>query len=446
MNPSMASASMAPIMRRGPGRRQRPDGGADGQTRVHPRPPGRVLMPGNLGPPPRDYRLMATTLGVRERRRPLAALLAAEAISTTGSQMTLLALPWFVLVTTGSPARMGVVVAADLVPMVVLALPGGALAGRLGARRTMLACDLARAPLIGLVPLLHAIGLLSFPVLVGLVVLHGLFWPPYWASQGALLPELVGDDRELLTRASALFQAATRLTLLVGPALAGVLIGWLGPANVLIVDAATYLVAFALVAGFVPAERGRAAAAADDLRGMLGGARVLLGDRLLRAWTVSASLSQMGFQTLLIALPVLAFTSYGQNPKVAGLLIGAWGGGRRGRAGPGPATVAAGRPPPGGRRRRRARRGRPGQRDRVPPLRAVTLLRMPPSLRVQAMTAEATLPTAAGLLALALASPALETLGVTPVLAGVAAVATTAAVTFAAAAMGPEGRAGPAGS
>jgi MFS family permease len=467
MNPSMASASMAPIMRRGPGRRQRPDGGADGQTRVHPRPPGRVLMPGNLGPPPRDYRLMATTLGVRERRRPLAALLAAEAISTTGSQMTLLALPWFVLVTTGSPARMGVVVAADLVPMVVLALPGGALAGRLGARRTMLACDLARAPLIGLVPLLHAIGLLSFPVLVGLVVLHGLFWPPYWASQGALLPELVGDDRELLTRASALFQAATRLTLLVGPALAGVLIGWLGPANVLIVDAATYLVAFALVAGFVPAGRGRAAAAADDLRGMLAGARVLLGDRLLRAWTVSASLSQMGFQTLLIALPVLAFTSYGQNPKVAGLLIGAWGGGALlgslvalrlpsslppltvgGVAGLGqalplwllvvplPAAAAV------------AVLGVAGLANgiRVPPLRAVTLLRMPPSLRVQAMTAEATLPTAAGLLALALASPALETLGVTPVLAGVAAVATTAAVTFAAAAMGPEGRAGPAGS
>jgi MFS family permease len=410
---------------------------------------------------------MATTLGVRERRRPLAALLTAEAISTTGSQMTLLALPWFVLVTTGSPARMGVVVAADLVPMVVLALPGGALAGRLGARRTMLACDLARAPLIGLVPLLHALGLLSFPVLVGLVVLHGLFWPPYWASQGALLPELVGDDRELLTRASALFQAATRLTLLVGPALGGVLIGWLGPANMLIVDAVSYLVAFALVAGFVPAGRGRAAAAADDLRGMLAGVRVLLGDRLLRAWTVSASLSQMGFQTLLIALPVLAFTSYGQNPKVAGLLIGAWGGGALlgslvalrlpgslppltvgsvaglGQAlplwllvVPLPAAAAV------------AVLGVAGLANgiRVPPLRAVTLLRMPPSLRVQAMTAEATLPTAAGLLALAVASPVLETLGVTPVLAGVAAVATTAAVTFAAVAMGPEGRAGPAGS
>jgi hypothetical protein len=51
-----------------------------------------------------------------------------------------------------------------------------------------------------------------------------------------------------------------------------------------------------------------------------------------------------------------------------------------------------------------------------------------------------------GLLALAVAGPVLETLGVTPVLAGVAAVATTAALTFAAVAMGPEGRAGPAGS
>jgi hypothetical protein len=95
---------------------------------------------------------------------------------------------------------------------------------------------------------------------------------------------------------------------------------------VLLVDAATYLVAFVLVTAFVPAGRGRAAAA-EDPRGMLAGVRVLLGDRLLRAWTISASLSQMGFQTLLIALPVLAFTRYGQNPRVAGLLIGAWGGG-----------------------------------------------------------------------------------------------------------------------
>jgi ABC-type transport system involved in cytochrome c biogenesis permease subunit len=59
------------------------------------------------------------------------------------------------------------------------------------------------------------------------------------------------------------------------------------------------------------------------------------------------------------------------------------------------------------------------------------MLRMPPPLRVPAMTAETMLLTAAGLLALAVAAPALERLGVTPVLAGAAAVATAAAGWFA---------------
>lgn len=62
-----------------------------------------------------------------------------EMVSTTGSNMTLLALPWLVLETTGSPALMSFVVAADVAPVVLLSVPGGAVAGRLGVRRTLLA-------------------------------------------------------------------------------------------------------------------------------------------------------------------------------------------------------------------------------------------------------------------------------------------------------------------
>jgi MFS family permease len=399
-----------------------------------------------------DQWVMATTSWTGRRGGPLAALLVAEAVSATGSQMTLVALPWFVLVTSGSPARAGLVVAADLVPVVLLAIPGGALAGRLGARRAMLVSDLVRAPLVGLVPLLHALGVLSFPLLVGLVFCHGVFWPPYFASQGALLAELLGEDRRRLARASALFQAATRATLLAGPALGGVLVAVLGPANVLLLDAASYLVAFVLVARWVPAG-GRVPVAGGADGGVLAGVRVLLGDGLLRAWTLSASLSQVGFQALLLALPVLAFTRYGRDPRVAGLLVGAWGGGALagslvalrlpGRlaplrvgsvAGLGQALplwlLVAPLPVPVA----VAVLGTAGLANgvRVPPLRAVTVLRMPAASRVQAMTAEATLPTAAGLLALVVAGPALEAFGVAPVFAGVAAVATTAAVGFAA--------------
>ena len=100
------------------------------------------------------------------RDRRLLALLVAETISTTGSQMTWLALPWFVLVTTGSATKTSFVAAAELVGLAALGLPGGRLLGRVGARRTMILCDSARAPLMLVIPALHWGGGLSFEVLL----------------------------------------------------------------------------------------------------------------------------------------------------------------------------------------------------------------------------------------------------------------------------------------
>ena len=97
------------------------------------------------------------------RNRSLAALLAAEIVSTTGSQMTWLALPWFVLLTSGSATRMSLVVAAALIGVAAGAIPGGKLVARIGARRTMMLCDGVRGPVILALPLLHWAGALTFP-------------------------------------------------------------------------------------------------------------------------------------------------------------------------------------------------------------------------------------------------------------------------------------------
>ena len=80
------------------------------------------------------------------RARGLGALLASQVVSSLGSQMTFLALPWFVLTTTGSPTRMSIVLAAELAPVAVLGIPSGVVIARWGARRTMLVADLARVP------------------------------------------------------------------------------------------------------------------------------------------------------------------------------------------------------------------------------------------------------------------------------------------------------------
>src|SRR2546423_4082678 len=162
------------------------------------------------------------------RDRRLLALLVAETVSTSGSEMTWLALPWFVLVTTGSPARMGFMVAAGVAGAALFGLPGGALLGRIGARRTMLVADACRTPLVLAVPLLHWAGALSYPLLLVLVFAESAFFGPYFAAQRVIVPELLGEDKAVVGRANALLQGATRITLILGPAIAGVLIGVLG--------------------------------------------------------------------------------------------------------------------------------------------------------------------------------------------------------------------------
>jgi predicted MFS family arabinose efflux permease len=258
------------------------------------------------------------------RDRRLAALLAAEVISSTGTQMTWLAIPWFVLRTTGSPQRMTWVLIAEILPVGLLGFWGGAIAGRVGTRRTMLFCDFARAPLFAAIPVLHSMGLLPFPVLIALVASSGVFLAPYFSVQRAVVPELVGEEHDDVAYATAFFQAANRLTIFVGPPLAGVLIAVIGTAQILYVDAATYLVSFALVAAFVHPPEVPASEGPPDV---LAGVRFVLRDKLLRIWTPAFTFIDISWTLVFASLPVLVVTQYHADPHILGWLFGALGGG-----------------------------------------------------------------------------------------------------------------------
>src|SRR5919198_2674767 len=144
------------------------------------------------------------------RRAPIVALLVAEVVSMTGSLMSALALPWFVLVTTGSASRAAYVVGAEVLAYALLGIPSGSVAARLGARRTMLACDLCRAPVVALIPALYMEGLLSFPTLLVLSFATGALSTPYASAQQVVLPEILGEDQTLIAQANAVFQSASR--------------------------------------------------------------------------------------------------------------------------------------------------------------------------------------------------------------------------------------------
>src|SRR5213075_218541 len=89
------------------------------------------------------------------RNRSLAGLISAELVSLTGSSMTFVALPWFVLATTGSTAKMGWVLAAEMLPIAIFGIPSGTVIAKLGAKKTMLISDAARGPLLLIIPILH---------------------------------------------------------------------------------------------------------------------------------------------------------------------------------------------------------------------------------------------------------------------------------------------------
>jgi predicted MFS family arabinose efflux permease len=262
----------------------------------------------------------------RVSKSGVGALVLAELVSVLGTRMTYLALPWFVLVTTGSAGKMSLVLAAELVPMALLGVPSGTVVQRLGSRKTMLVSDFARAPLLASIPLLHAGGHLSFGLLLALVFVLGCFMAPYFASQRVILPQLVGEDERLMSQANSLIEGGTGAALMLGPALAGLLIPFLGAPNVLYVDAATYAVSFLLVLAFVP-RPGAPAATGDDEHGILGGVRFLRNDPLLGP--IALVVIGFGFVSggFSAGLPVYAYDVFDGSARLAGLFYSALGAG-----------------------------------------------------------------------------------------------------------------------
>jgi MFS family permease len=181
-------------------------------------------------------------------RSPLVGALVAEGISFVGTRISMIAIPWFVLSTTGSATQTGLVAAAEITPLVVFKALGGPLLDRLGPRRVTLTCDLLSGFVVAAIPLLHHLGLLSLPVLLGLVAVAGALRGPGDAGKAAMSPEIARVAGFSLERVSGLAAAVERTSSMGGAALAGLLVATVGSANALYVDAASFLVSFVVFA------------------------------------------------------------------------------------------------------------------------------------------------------------------------------------------------------
>jgi MFS family permease len=197
-------------------------------------------------------------------RLPLWGYLTAQGVSITGTRVSMIAIPWLVLTTTGSATRTGVVAFAEMAPLVILQALAGPAMDRLGARRVAIVCDLLSVAVVGAIPTAHVMGLLSFPLLILLVALAGSLRGPGDAAKHAMLPVLVEQVAVPTERVTGLTGAVERGASMAGAALAGGLVALVGAADALVVDAVSFLVsALILLATTVAATSTEPGARAD---------------------------------------------------------------------------------------------------------------------------------------------------------------------------------------
>ncbi|GGE98552.1 MFS transporter [Mycetocola zhadangensis] len=261
---------------------------------------------------------------------PLVGLLAAELISKAGNAITMVAVPLYVLGTTGSALATGVAGVFATVPVVVGGALGGAVIDRFGYRSSSIVADVASGLTVLLIPVFALTSGLPFWLLLLLVFLSGLLDTPGDTAKTVLLPELAERSAAPIARAAGAQSAVQRSASMIGASTAGILVALAGATNSLLVNAATFVVSALLVAVCVPrtvARPLREDAEASYLRDLADGIRFLAKQPLLRGVVVMVMVTNaIDIAGITVIKPVFA-TGHSETGSLLGFMIGCFGAG-----------------------------------------------------------------------------------------------------------------------
>ncbi len=249
--------------------------------------------------------------------------------STVGDRITFVALPFAVLSVSDSAGAVALVVVAQTLPFALLALLAGVVADRRDRRLIVLTSDLVRAVTQGLAAILLLTGVAEVWHLAVLAACFGAADAYFMPATQGMLPQLVPPGR--LQEANALRGVVDSSAMIVGPALAGVLVATLGPGGALALDSLTFLVSFACLFAVIPDAVSRATDAAGPretlLEGLRGGWREVRSRRWLTAGLAGLAMyTVVVLPSIFVLGPVLAERELGGAGAWA-LIAGVFGAG-----------------------------------------------------------------------------------------------------------------------
>ena len=266
------------------------------------------------------------------RRAPLGAVLrspsyvllwTAQFAAMMAGFFNYVAVAWLALQLTGSNLAVGSVLAAAAVPQAVLMLPGGAISDRITPRSTMLLAGIARGAVMAAIAgltLTHSVQLWQLFVAATLVGATSAFFYP---ASTSMVPRLL--ERDQMEAGNALLNISRTLSIVLGPAAAGVLVASVGAGAALAVDAAASVLAGLLV---LPLPAGKGASGklkTNPLGDVRDGVLHVWRDTQLRATLlVIAILNVFALGAVEVGLPALAYERFGQAVAL-GTTFAAWG-------------------------------------------------------------------------------------------------------------------------
>lgn len=167
-------------------------------------------------------------------------LLFGQLVSQIGDKFYMLALSFWVLEVTNSPAYMGIALFCSFFPAAVLGFFSGVIVDRYNRKNIIVVTDLLRGTIVSVVVLLYYQQLLSVPVVLGVQVLLSINTAFFDPAIPSIVPQIVDENH--LTRANSLTQLIRGISSVMGPVLGGMCVGFFGYAFVFIFNALSYLI------------------------------------------------------------------------------------------------------------------------------------------------------------------------------------------------------------
>ena len=171
--------------------------------------------------------------------RNLALLLTGQLVSQIGDKFHMLAVAFLVLKTSGSPAKMGLVLFCSIFPGMLLGVISGSFLDRYSRKRIIVAADIIRGGIVAIIGMLFYFDFLTFPALLAAQLLISACTAFFDPAIPAIIPQIV--EWEQLPRANSQTQFVSGISAIIGPVLGGLTVAWVGYLPVFIFNAASYL-------------------------------------------------------------------------------------------------------------------------------------------------------------------------------------------------------------